>query len=174
LTRIKADFPTVPKICDEDPRIPGKGEGRKTAMSEQFANRTAAPGRPRVWLALLPALAYVLLTFHASVALASVGQAIPAAAWSPGAAALTTSGVPAPAPPPCCGENQCHTVATAGPLLPAKPEQPPKPRHDVPVAIVPAPAPSFPAVTPGGVAPAQQPHSFPDFPVYLATARLRL
>lgn len=172
LTRVKAHGRDIHRICTEAARNAGPRTVR--SMSEPATTRTTTPRRPRRWLALSPALAYVLLTVHASVALASLGPTTPGAVGYAGSTAATTLREPFPAPlAPCCGEHQCKTVATAGPLLPARLEQPPRPHHDMAVAAVGART-LVPVVSATGPVPARHPHSARLLPVYLATARLRL
>lgn len=99
-------------------------------MSARLTNHTSTSEPPRVWMLLWAALAYVALTLHASIALASMAPAAPAityTAWGDAATILHTL-----SPDPlafCCGDQRCTIVVTAGALLPTAHEPIAKPRY---------------------------------------------
>jgi len=127
----------------------------------------------RLRLLLLPVLAYVALTVHASVAMASMTQP------STNVVSFLSIGEPefqnqASSPlAPCCAERQCTKLVTAVPLIPTAGEQPRKPHHDVAGFIAWNQTPVVVA-TSSVPPPTRDMGSIRNIPVYLATARLRL
>lgn len=143
-------------------------------MSAKSANQATAPGRSRVWLLLVAALAYVALTFHASIALASMAQTVPPAAHSARDDVVATLRTRSPGPvAPCCGEQRCTTLVTAGPLVPTAYEPIAKLHYKVRAVSLQYRTP-VPAVIPGTPASVKNRRLRRHFPVYLSTARLRL
>ena len=143
-------------------------------MSAKAASHVSMSGRARAWMLLLAMLAYVALTFHASVALASMAPIQSTVAYSARgdmATALYTQG-PGPVAP-CCGEKQCTTLVTVGPLVPTVHEPIAKFHYKAHAVTRWFRAPLSVPVT-GAAAPAQNRRLFQQTPVYLSTARFRL
>lgn len=146
----------------------------RSPMSAKSASHASTSGRSHVWLLLLATLAYVALTFHASVALASVTQTVSPAAYSTWGDAAVSLPVQAPGPlAPCCGEQQCTTLATAGPLVPTVHDPIARSRYKAHAVAL-----QFGSLISGtflgSQAPVQNRPSPQYSPVYLLTARLRL
>lgn len=123
---------------------------------------------------MLATLAYVALTFHASFALASMTHAVPTAAYSAWGEAAATLHTQVPEPMvPCCREQQCTTLVTAGPLLPTAHEPVAKSHYKVRAVTFQYPALILEA---GGavLAPVQNQRLPQHTHIYLSTARLRL
>lgn len=144
-------------------------------MSMRNINRSRKSGRTRVWTLLLPALAYVALTFQASVALASMTDptGVMGVTGPRDHATIFYARTPGPLAP-CCGELECVTASTLGPPVTTVNEQGTKPRHQKTSAIV-LPRELIPAAASRAPLPITQFRGFPrHLPLYLSTARLRL
>lgn len=143
-------------------------------MSAKVACHISVSGRPRVWMLLLATLAYVALTFHASIALASMIHSVPTVAYSARGDAAAALHTQEPAPlAPCCGEQQCATLVTAGPLVSTVHEPIAKFCYKAHAVTLQFRAP-IPVLVPGATVWAQNRRLFQQAAVYLSTARLRL
>ena len=143
-------------------------------MSPRANNQVSTSGRLRVWMLLFGALAYVALTFHASIALASMTLTAPSVAngtWGGVAATLHSQGSGPFSP--CCGEQQCATLVAVGPLVPTAHEPITKFRYKVQAVIPQLRAPISAPVT-GMLEAARNRRLFQQAPVFLSTSRLRL
>ena len=143
-------------------------------MSAMPISHYSMSGRLRAWILLLAMLAYVALTFHASFALASMRQAVPAFAYPARGDVATTVLHTRQSPlAPCCGEQECTRLVTIEPLAPAAYEPVAKTRFKAQALTLQFRAPISVPV-PATPVPARNQRLFQQTPVYLSTARLRL
>lgn len=126
----------------------------------------------RVWLLLLPALAYVALSVHASVAFASMNRPVASSVAFQSAGTSELQNQASSPLAPCCAEQQCTKLVTSGPLIPSAGELPSNPRHGAAASVTWHQ--TFVMMAPTLSMLARGPSSAQEIPVYLATARLRL
>ena len=142
-------------------------------MSAMPTSHASMSGRSRAWMLLLAMLAYVALTFHASVALASMTHVVPPAAHSERGDVATVLHTGQSPLAPCCGEQQCTKLVTIGPLAPTANQTIAKARFKAQAVTIQFRAPSSTPL-PETPVPAHNRQIFQQSPVYFSTARLRL
>lgn len=147
---------------------------QRSPMSAKSASHALKSGRSHVWMLLLATLAYVALTFHASFALASMAQTASPAAFSAWDEAVEILQPQSPGPlAPCCGEQRCATLVTAGPLVPTA-HEPIAEFHYKARAVTVQYRAIIPTAIPGTPESSQNRRLHRHSPLYLSTARLRL